>query len=146
MKIKKTVGKAGLGGDRKDYVIHTECGERFYAKAVGSQGYECGGVSWQSLKELKTHISNGGFDDGDKEPDEVSMLSGEDIWDCVHPCALLITKPRSFDGDLLRTLENYGWLDVMGRPDIARAEREIKRVKNLRLNKESFQDTEPSGE
>ena len=141
MKIKKTVGKAGLGGDRKDYVIHTECGEKFYAKAVGSQGYECGGLfskgcssptSFKSLKELKAHIEADGFADDDNEPDEVSMLSGEDTWDCVHPCALLITKPRSFDGDLLRTLENYGWLDVMGRPDIARAEREIKRVKNLR--------------
>ena len=140
MKIKKTVGKAGLGGDRKDYVIHTECGERFYAKAVGSQGYECGGVSWQSLKELKTHISNGGFDDGDNEPDEVSMLSGEDIWDCVHPCALLIALQNTImqgchEKQVLKTLDNYGWLDVMGRPDIARAEREIKRVKNLRLNK-----------
>ena len=132
MKIKKTVGKAGLGGDRKDYVIHTECGEKFYAKAVGSQGYECGGMSWKSVKALKAHIEDDGFAEDDNEPDEVSMLSGEDIWDCVHPCALLITKPRAFDGDLLRTLGNYGWLDVMGRPDIARAEREIKRVKNLR--------------
>ena len=144
MQIKKTVGKAGLGGDRKDYVIHTECGEKFYAKAVGSQGYECGGNQWKSVKELKAHIEADGF--SDEPAEEVSMSSGEDTWDCVHPCALLITKPRAFDGDLLRTLGNYGWLDVMGRPDIARAEREIKRVKNLRLNKDSFQDTEPSGE
>ena len=130
MKIKKTVGKAGLGGDRKDYVIHTECGEKFYAKAVGSQGYECGGMSWKSVKALKTHIEADGF--SDEPAEEVSMSSGEDTWDCIHPCALLITKPRAFDGDLLRTLGNYGWLDVTGRPDIARAEREIKRVKNLR--------------
>ena len=149
MKIKKTVGNPRLdmyikGKDRKGYIIHTDCGEKFHAKPVGSQSYECGGNQWKSLKELKAHIEADGF--SDEPAEEVSMLSGEDIWDCVHPCALLITKPRAFDGDLLRTLGNYGWLDVMGRPDIARAEREIKRVKNLRLNKESFQDTEPSGE
>ena len=97
-----------------------------------------GGAEWKysdgtSLTGMITTLDgNDIVADDDNEPDEVSMLSGEDTWDCVHPCALLITKPRSFDGDLLRTLGNYGWLDVMGRPDIARAEREIKRVKNLR--------------
>ena len=149
MQIKKTVGKAGLGGDRKDYVIHTECGEKFYAKAVGSQGYECGGNQWKSVKDLKAHIEADGF--SDEPAEEVSMLSGEDTWDCVHPCALLIALQNTImqgchEKQVLATLDSYGWLDVMGRPDIARAEREIKRVKNLRLNKESFQDTEPSGE
>ena len=137
MKIKKTVGNLKLGGRRKDYVIHTECGERYYAKALGSQGYECGGMSWKSVKALKTHIEAGGFADDDDEPDEVSMLSGEDIWDCVHPCALLIALQNTImqgchEKQVLKTLDNYGWLDVMGRPDIARAEREIKRVNNLR--------------
>ncbi len=149
MKIKKTVGKAGLGGSRKDYVIHTTCGEKYYAKAVGSQGYECGGMSWTSLKVLKTHIEDGCFAEDDNEPAEASTADGADTWDCVHPCALLIQSINTkwpVPENCMETLGNYGWLDVMGRPDIARAEREIKRVKNLRLNKESFQDTEPSGE
>jgi len=140
MKIKKTVGNPRLdmyinGKDRKGYIIHTECGEKFHAKPVGSKSYECGGLNFDTLRGVKFYVEEGGFGEDaedDNELEEVSMLSGEDIWDCVHPCALLITKPRSFDGDLLRTLGNYGWLDVMGRPDIARAEREIKRVKNLR--------------
>ena len=131
MKIKKTVGNLKLGGRRKDYVIHTECGERYYAKALGSQGYECGGMSWKSVKALKAHIEDDGFAEDDNEPEEVSMSSGEDIWDCVHPCALLMSLDVDL-AELTRTLENYGWLDVMGRPDIARAEREIKRVNNLR--------------
>ena len=32
----------------------------------------------------------------------------------------------------LDVLDKYGWLDCLGRPDIARAEREIKRVENLK--------------
>jgi len=135
MKIKKTVGKAGLGGIRKDYVIHTTCGEKFYAKAVGSQGYECGGVSWRSLKELKTHISNGGFNEDAEEPAEASTADGADTWDCVHPCAWLCLNP-SICHEALETLGNYGWLDVIGRPDVARAEREIRRVENLKKSQE----------
>ena len=139
MQIKKTVGNPKLdmfvkGKHRKSYVIHTTCGEKFYAKAVGSQGYECGGVSWQSLKELKTHISNGGFANDVFFAAETSTADGADTWDCVHPCAMLIQSidpkwptPENY----MTTLDAYGWLDVMGRPDIARAEREIKRVQNL---------------
>jgi len=141
MQIKKTVGKAGLGGIRKDYVIHTTCGEKFYAKAVGSQGYECGGVSWRSLKELKTHISNGGFNEDAEEPAEASTADGADTWDCVHPCALLIALQNTimqgcYEKQVLNTLDAYGWLDVIGRPDIARAEREIQRMENLKKSQE----------
>ncbi len=133
MEIKKTVGREGLGGTRKDYVIYTKCGEKFYCKAIGSQGYECGGVNYLSIKEIKAEIVGGGFgSDNDDEPDEVSTLTGEDTWDCVHPCALMITQLRMFDKHTLETLGNYGWLDCMGRPDIARAEREIKRVESVR--------------
>ena len=130
MEIKKTVGREGLGGTRKDYVIHTKCGEKFYCKAIGSQGYECGGVNYLSIKEIKAEIVSGGFSsDNDDEPDEVSTADGADTWDCVHPCAWLCFGVCG--ASTLETLENYGWLDVMGRPDIARAEREIKRVARL---------------
>lgn len=132
MEIKSTTGRPGLGGTRKDYVIRTKCGEKFYAKAVGSQGFECGGVNYGSLKALKAAIVDGEFAEDATEASEVSTADGADTWDCVHPCALLITKLRMFDGHIIETLGNYGWLDVMGRPDIARAEREIKRVENLK--------------
>ncbi len=137
MEIKKTVGRAGLGGNRKDYVIHTNCGSMFYAKAVGSQGYECGGINFESLKALKAHIVAGGFAEEDTEATEVSTADGADTWDCVHPCALLCAREFAF-GNMkdvyLETLGNYGWLDCMGRPDIARAEREIKRFEKLKQN------------
>ena len=130
MKIKKTVGKPGIDGDRKDYAIHTTCGHKFYAKAIGSQSYECGGVNFDTLRAIKAHIEAGGFEDGSSvQP----MQDGPDTWDCVHPCALLIALQSEAAGKLtIETLDNYGWLDVMGRPDVARAEREIERVKNLR--------------
>ena len=140
MEIKKTVGREGLGGTRKDYVIHTKCGEKFYCKAVGSQGYECGGVNFLSIKEIKAEIVSGGFGtDSDDELAEVSTLTGEDTWDCIHPCALLIAWQHTilqgrYDKTVTETLDSYGWLDCMGRPDIARAEREIKRVEKLKGN------------
>ena len=136
MEIKSTTGRPGLGGTRKDYVIKTNCGSMFYAKAVGSQGFECGGVNYSSLKALKAHIVDGDFAEEATEASEVSTAEGADTWDCVHPCALLITKLRMFDGHIIETLGNYGWLDCMGRPDVARAEREIKRVENLRKSSE----------
>jgi len=136
MQIKKTVGRAGLGGTRKDYVIHTTCGEKYYAKAVGSQGYECGGINFESLKAIKAHIVEGGFDS--EAPDE-PVEDRQIPWDCVHPCALLIAlRPESPGRLTLETLDAYGWLDCMGRPDIARAEREIKRVKNLKKDQNSY--------
>ena len=132
MQIKKTVGKPGIDGDRKDYAIHTTCGHKFYAKAIGSQSYECGGVNFDTLRAIKAHIEEGGFEDGRSvQP----MQDGPDTWDCVHPCALLIQSldpkwPTS--SRTLETLDAYGWLDCLDRPDIARAEREIKRVDNLK--------------
>ena len=139
MEIKSTTGRPGLGDTRKDYVIRTKCGEKFYAKAVGSQGYECGGVNYGSLKALKAHIVEGGFAEEATEASEVSTADGADTWDCVHPCALLILHVSNHlpIPDLyIETLEAYGWLDCMGRPDIARAEREIKRVENLKKRSE----------
>ena len=140
MEIKKTVGKPGIGGTRKDYAIHTKCGEKFYCKAVGSQGYECGGVNFLSIKEIKAEIVSGGFGtDSDDEPAEVSTLTGDDTWDCIHPCAwLVVMEPTQTCQLKLKTLDAYGWLDCMGRPDIARAEREIKRVKNIKKDQNSY--------
>ncbi len=141
MEIKSTTGRPGLGGTRKDYVIRTKCGEKYYAKAVGSQGYECGGVNHGSLRALKAAIIAGEFAEEATEASEVSTADGADTWDCVHPCALLVIFQNTilqgrYKLTVIETLEAYGWLDCMGRPDIARAEREIKRVENLKKSSE----------
>ena len=131
MEIKKTVGTEGLEGTRKDYVIHTACGEEFYAKATGSQGYECGGQSFKSVKDVKVAITEGMFSEtGDNPATETSTAEGIDTWDCVHPCAWLCLVTTGCK-ETLETLDNYGWLNELGRPDITRAEREIARTRNI---------------
>ena len=137
MKIKKTVGFSSKQGSRKGYNIHTDSGEVFRATPLGSQRYQCNGLSYKSLRAVKDSILKGALAEVDEdpvEPSEASTLSGPDTWDCVHPCALLISLlPFGvrivFRDQITETLGNYGWLDCMGQPDIARAEREIARVK-----------------
>ena len=135
MQIKKTVGLPYKDGERKGYTIHTECGEAFIAAPLGATGWQCGGKKFKTLNAVKHDIRHGAIcEDNRTEPTEVSMVDGADTWDCVHPCAMLIQSidPRWPTPDnYMTTLDAYGWLDVMGRPDIARAEREIKRVENL---------------
>lgn len=134
MKIKKTMGTVVSGKDRKGYMIHTECGERFLAEPVGSQRYSCNGLTFKSLRAVKDSIIKGALaESDDEEATEESTTSGLGTFECVHPCAwivkhLLVTMIS--DG-VIDTLDKYGWLDCAGRPDIARAEREIARVKKL---------------
>ena len=45
--------------------------------------------------------------------------------------------------DAMKTLNNHGWLNEDGSPDTDKADRAFKTFEN---NKESLQDTEPSGE
>jgi hypothetical protein len=143
MKIKKTVGFISGEGSRKGYDIHTDCGEVFRATPLGSQRYQCNGLSYKSLRAVKDSIIKGALaetDDDEVAADETSTSDGADTWDCVHPCALLISLlPFGvrivFRDQITETLGNYGWLDCMGRPDIARAEREIARVKKLSWRK-----------
>ncbi len=140
MEIKKTVGFTAQADIRKSYIIHTECGAKYYANADGSQGYICNGIKYKSVKEIKAAIVDGSIaaESDDEEPadntTERSTAEGADTWDCVHPCALLIEglDPKwPTPLKTLTTLDNYGWLDDMGRPDVDRANREIKRVENL---------------
>jgi len=142
MKIKKTVGFGKNGHrERKGYDIHTECGEVFRAMPLGSQRYQCNKMTFISLRAVKDSILKGRLSESeeadDVEPSEDSTLTGLDTWDCAYPCALIVklvdfhklneNSPQHFK-TVIETLDNYGWLDCAGRPDIARAEREIARV------------------
>tara|TARA_R110002020_G_scaffold368536_2_gene580342 strand:+ start:1513 stop:1953 length:441 start_codon:yes stop_codon:yes gene_type:complete len=145
MKVKKTVGFEHGSSRRKGYVIHTECGKEFACVPDGSYGYILKGQRHSSIKDAKAFIEAGDVDCGD--PVETSpALEGEDTWDCVHPCALLV---RFYDMGLLSvighrghkqihtecktTLDAYGWLDSEGRPDIEKADRELERVRRLKV-------------
>jgi len=141
MKIKKTMGTVVSGKDRKGYMIHTECGERFLAEPVGSQRYSCNGLHYKSLRAVKDSIIKGALaESDDEEATEESTLTGLGTWDCAYPCALIVTlvdfnklksdTPHHYN-TVIETLDSHGWLDCAGRPDIARAEREIARVQKL---------------
>ncbi len=145
MKIKKTMGTVVSGKDRKGYMIHTECGESFLAEPLGSQRYSCNGLHYKSLRAVKDSIIKGALAETDDEPEEeASTLDGADTWGCVHPCALLAHlydlgllgplghKHKDLLAQYNDTMDKYGWLDCAGRPDIARAEREIARINNLK--------------
>ena len=151
MQIKKTVGfGSNAYGERKGYDIHTECGEVFKAVPLGSQRYQCNGVTYKTLSAIKKDIIDGNLSDDEspEEPAEASTANGADTWDCVHPCALLAHlyslgllgelgyKHKGIKAAYNETLDAYGWLDVVGRPDVARAEREIERMENLKKSRE----------
>ena len=139
MKIVKTAGYMDETAGRKGYVVSTECGASFtLSPREKGQGFEHDGKVWKTKKAFKDFVEEGGL-----EPtgDGVSTAEGADTWDCAHPCALLIhalsilaTNPRSSlpKESIKLTLDNYGWLDGTGRPDVSRAEREIKRVERLK--------------
>ena len=131
MEIKKTVGTDGIESDRRDYVIHTACGEEFYAKAVGSQGYECRGESFKSVKDIKASIANDRFSEGGDPASETSTIGeGFDLWECCHPCAAMIL-PNVPKEVIHRILDCFGWLDENGNPDVVRAQKELERTKNI---------------
>ena len=155
MKIKKTVGftariekrkkKLARACDlRKSYTIHTDCGEQFTAEANGSQGYIMRGTKYKSLKEAKQAIltqgleiyfpSSGAVEFASDAPEEAEVPMNEqgDLWDCIHPCALLIKELPAIEllggTEAHQTLSNYGWLNEDGSPDEEKAEREYERI------------------
>jgi hypothetical protein len=124
--ILKTEGFDAPNSSRKGYKVTVPSGDSYSLFPSGTSGYINDGVKYATLKEFKAEIISGAFEGG--EATEVSTAEGADTWDTCHPCALLIVADEVLR---MKTLEAYGWLDVMGRPDIARAEREIKRAERL---------------
>lgn len=134
MKITKTEGYMDEDASRKGYVIHTECGASFtLSPREKGQGFEHDGKVWKTKKAFKDFVEEGGL-----EPtgEGVPMLDGVDTWDCVHPCALLISywlkgHPGYLYPEVKATLDSYGWLDESGQPDFDRADKEIERVNRI---------------
>lgn len=65
------------------------------------------------------------FADAEPEPEPES---NRNTWDCVHPCALLILKSDELrNAEVLRTLDNFGWLLPNGEPDLEGARKNYDR-------------------
>jgi len=115
---------------KKDYRISHE-NKNYKAVKCGSL-FLCNGMKG-TLKEIKVHISNGSLDDDEPEPDPVQYMNG--LWDCVHPCALLvlITDALRSGEDIpdqvfkegAVTLDKYGWGRNAGE-DLVRANKEMR--------------------
>ena len=117
----------------KDYLIsHND--EQHKATKNGSL-FSCNGVT-DTLKAIKQMIELGEFPQTvDSQPVQVTDDEpdlGVGLWDCVHPCALLVLTvgDRGIDDEMRRhfisTLNNYGWLLECGSPDYERAMRDYQ--------------------
>ena len=123
---------------RKGYLVTLTDGTTYEGQPDGSQGYICNGVKHKTLKAFKEWA----VEPRDaEEPDVVEMNEQGNLWDCIDPCAFLVRAVQTKQS--LQTLNNHGWLNEDGTPDTDKADRAFKTFEN---NKESFQDTEPSGE
>ena len=137
MIVSRTVGFKNDNQDRKGYTVYTECGKSFRLEPANSVGYTCEGVRYNKIKDFKVAIENEDVTmDTDEEVvcSETPMEEGQDIWDCVNPCAILVTifeVGQALPAETIKTLRNYGWLNEDGTPDTDKADREFARVENL---------------
>jgi hypothetical protein len=117
----------------KDYLI-SHNGEQHKATKSGSL-FSCNGVT-DTLRTIKQMIESGAMpptvdSQSVQVPDHEPDL-GTGLWDCVHPCALLVLTvgERGIDDEMRKhfvsTLNNYGWLLECGSPDYERAMRDYQ--------------------
>mgnify|MGYP003116571584 CR=1 FL=1 len=137
MIVSRTVGFKDDNQDRKGYTVYTECGKSFRLEPSNSIGYTCKGVRYNKIKDFKVAIENKDVTmdtDEDVICSDTPMEEGQDIWDCVNPCAILVTIFEDWEAlpaETIKTLCNYGWLNEDGTPDTDKADREFARVENL---------------
>lgn len=139
MKIVSTRGYQIEGHSRKAYRITTSEGDSYDCTPSGSAGYELLGTAYRSLKECKKDIEGGLVADNTGEP-AIDVETAGKTWDCVDPCAILITiAPPILGCELIRTLDAHGWLTPEGLPDRAAAAKEFERIRSLNSRKEMQQ-------
>ena len=140
----------------KDYLI-SHNGEQHQATKTGSL-FCCNGVT-NTLRNIKKMIQGGElvtsqppinaiggaiqihdetkeirekFSDIRKRIQEDKPNIDVGLWDCVHPCALLVLTvhelnlPEDMRVKTMETLDNYGWLTECGNPDHERATRDYQ--------------------
>ena len=83
-------------------------------------------------------------------PDQEATKKTE-LWDCVHPCALLVLaytqglmQGAEEDGEFERTFHAWGWMDDDGRPDVKRAQREYDRFMGPKFVEQTSGDDFPA--
>lgn len=115
----------------KDYLI-SHNGQQHQATRNGSL-FSCNGVT-DTLRNIKKMIQGGEL--AARQP-TTNTSDGEPnidvgLWDCVHPCALLVLTvyeldlPEDMRVKTMETLDNYGWLTECGNLDHERATRDYQ--------------------
>lgn len=115
----------------KDYLI-SHNGQQHKATRNGSL-FSCNGVT-DTLKAIKQKIESGELastEDSDQEQaTEDTHQNDVGLWDCVHPCALLIKlwtephiefMPEGLVPEIVRTLDAYGYMLPEGGCDTQQA-------------------------
>ena len=94
--------------------------------------------SFKTIKEAKEYITtpnDESCESIDKSPDDglddrVDMTK-ESLWDCPHPCALLIEALDdvnfAYSDEAITTLDNWGWCLSNGKPDVEQARKHLAR-------------------
>lgn len=122
-----TLGQFRDDGVTKDYIITYENTSYLCKRIDGTTKWECLGVTYPSIKEIKAAIKAGLTETA--EPEEPDLEKLANLWDCIDPCAHIVKLIADPSPEVLATLDNYGWLDEEGRPDTAQADRHYSLVK-----------------
>ena len=150
MNIKRVKGFLKEGSERKSFKVILENGEYVCLDPIGKRRYAFQSTTYPTLKRFKEEVRSWEYipldlreagsskstieeNESIDKPYEVSQEhSGEltsPMWDCLHPCALLILSGQGNHPDVLVTLERWGWLNEDGTPDQEKADRESDRWK-----------------
>ena len=137
--ILKTVGVLRPDG-LKDFELHLANGETVLAIRNGGK-FQVGGVV-DTLKSIKLQVENGLRNQAGElfSVDEVPEPTNTppdlyDVWEqCVDPCAIIVRAVAHglipLEGEVMKTLDNHGWLANNGDVDIDRSTREYDRIQN----------------
>lgn len=133
-----------LEPDKKDYQL--KYGDDTWMAIRGSgKKFDCCGFHG-TIKEIKEMILVGKIkpesDVPGKQAKTDPVTGKRSTWECVHPCAWMVTLPFALPQAALETLDAYGWLDEEGKPDWKRANREMKRFEVLKERDEEDEEDE----
>lgn len=125
--ITKTVGVVSVHTGEKDFDIHLSNGEVVRAVRSG-QKFSVENFTG-TLKQCKDEVLAGlgwGSDDNELLDDPKQELGSS--WDCIDPCAILVSllSGRKVDTEFINeTLNNYGWITPEGEYDVESASRQV---------------------
>lgn len=127
-----------------EYMITLHDGREFKVTRPKESQWLCGPYEFKTFKAAKDAIRNGhcsfvGTDSATSNEAELEATSQFGTWDCIHPCIWMIScidlELINFDAlgidksEFTKTLDNFGFLNESGKPDVERVERLLANAK-----------------